>query len=379
MREQHSAYYCAPVARPFPPATEEDFPSSNNSAHHFDVTDLNTISSRIESFLQSFPRIQPSYSVDIHKANADASLLITLHKSGCTLNLNSIDAVRLAADRIDDLSDCCFSSPVKSRLQIMEAVSLGIKRMTVSFPCEVMRISSVCKSVELVLRISPTDEDADRCIGASRNKWRQILSVARNKSMRVVGVATQTNDSGISSRSIDDATSTCMSALTRIREAYDLAKECGHDIRLIDVGTSIAWNYLYESSHHERCSTIVEEVSDDEDQDEVCCPTRPEVQCRSDRCPSTAAFIKSLLDYHFPQSLSLRILADHAQYLVPDDAILKKWWGMPKVRRPAPSLHTYLTSGCSSNASYVSAYRSKTKSDKSHNIINEMEHAAAQA
>lgn len=343
--------------------------SNDNTSERYDVIDITDVPSHIEMFKKRFPTVcGPSYIIHKHAQNADASLINALKESRCLLNLNSIVDVRDVAGILGlDSHSCCFTASAKSRFHIIEAMSLGINRMTVSYPAEVLRISSVSKTIELVLQIYPDTSGA---------RWAKIIEAANSKGMKIVGItlcrstcSEHTNE-----------TERISQAFSNVREAYDLASMYGLTLTFVDLGYIISDSY--QKAAHE-CSTILEELSDEDEYSDG--DQYQEHGGESDDTSEDHAFLRTMLELYLPHSLGLNVFAQHAQYFVPDHSKILKWWGMPKVRRPTPSLHSYLAGGCISSGKSLNkcaylAYRSKKRQTmtSSSNIL-ESPPAAAQA
>ena len=368
--QRHHSNYC--YIRETSTITAEN---SSPSTCHLEVANVTDVPTHIESFLKSHPRVQPSYAVDLHVQNAksaNSSLLSTLYNCGeeedstnaISLNLSSIEAVRMAAECVDDIrikQDCCFSAPAKSRRHILEVLSLGVNRMTVSYPAEVMRISSASKTIELVLSLASTadDKEAGRAV--------ETLRVAKAKGMKVVGIALRYGwDHPVAPNDVEET-------LVRLRDVYDEATSCGHDVRIIDLGSLIARAPDSTKSIRRRrsCSVIME----DGNLSRIFC------EAAFDEKVMPRVHANALLDQYFPPSLCLRILAEHAQYLFPQEEVLQKWFTTPKERRPAPSFHSYMASGCVTKTAYICSHRSKARAmrDSKQAVGNEADPAAAQA
>ena len=368
--QRHHSNYC--YIRETSTSTAEN---SSPKTCQLEVANVTDVPTHIESFLKSHPRVQPSYAVDLHVQNAksaNSSLLSTLYNCGeeedstnvIALNLSSIEAVRMTAECVDDIriqQDCCFSAPAKSRRHILEALSLGVSRMTVSYPAEVMRISSASKTIELVLSLASTADDKEA------NRSAETLRMAKAKGMEVVGIALCCGwDHPVATNDVEEA-------LVRLRDAYDEATSCGHDVRIIDLGSLIARapDGTKRIRRRRSCSVIMEEDS------------ISRIFCESafDEKILPRVRANALLDQHFPPSLGLRVLAEHAQYLFPQEEVLQKWFTTPKERRPAPSFHSYMTSGCATKTAYICSYRSKARAmrDSKQAVGNEADPAAAQA
>ena len=185
--------------------------------------------------------------------------------------------------------------------------------------------------------------------------------------MKVVGIALRYGwDHPVAPNDVEEA-------LLRLRETYDEAISCGHDVRVIDLGSLIARapDSAKSTQRRRSCSVIME----DGHLSRIFC----ESVFDEEVMPRVEA--NALLDQHFPPSLDLRVLAEHAQYLFPQEEVLTKWFTTPKVRRPAPSFHSYMTSGCTTKTAYICSYRSKARAmrDSNQAVGNGAEPAAAQA
>lgn len=317
--------------------------TSSDNAEHYKVIDINDISSHIQSFKEHIPRCCCSYLIDTRALNADASVITALFYSQCRLNLNSIHDIHVAAGifGVDTLRKqaFCFSG-AKSRLHIIEAEKLGINQMTVSCPAEVSRISSVNKTIELVLLTSPppsasngiSNKESNRCSGAQRNKWSSIMEAATSKGMKIVGISL-----GISANSQHAFDK--KNFLSNVRDAYDLASKYGHSVSFVDLGSILSDVCQCTLPAHKRCSTILEDLSNEDEHQPVSEPDQKSEEARA---------FSALVEIYLPRSLGIPVYVQHAHYFVPDDKLYKKWWGMPKAGRPVPSLHSYIAEGCSS-------------------------------
>lgn len=350
--------------------------NDDTSSERYGVVDINDVSSHIELFKKQVPYVNPSYMIHTHTKNADAPLITALHESNCIFNLNSIVDVRNVVGILGHTHSCCFAASVKSQFHIKEAVNLGINRMTVSYPAEVLRISAVSKTIELVLQISSSS--VNRIVkkdtaGAQKSSWTKILQTANSKGMKIVGVAIGRSTSS----EYANETEIIEEAFSNALEACDLASQYGHSVSFVDLGCLVS-DFQRTSPSHDRCSTILEEVDDEDDYS-----NDEQYQCawESDDRAGEDAFLTTLFEMYLPHSLGLQVYAQHAQYLVPDHAKIIKWWSTPKARRPTPSLHSFLAGGCSSNTKSMNrnAYRSRKQQTITSCNILKNPLAAAQA
>jgi len=371
---QHRYYYVR--------TTSNGHENKIDTAERYDVIDINDVSSHIDLFKKQVPSyVNPSYTIHTHGQNADASLINALYDSKCLLDLNSIVDVRDVAGILGGRThSCCFAASAKSRFHIIEAMNLGINRMTVSYPAEVLRISSVSKDIELVLQIAPSSVNSivkKDTSGAQRSSWTKIMETANSKGMKIVGI---TLGRSTCSEYVNEA-ERISQAFSLVREACDLASMYGHSVSFVDLGSVICGSCHCTQPAHRRCSTILEELSDE---DEYSDGDQYQHTCVSDDTSEEDAFLRTMFEMYLPHSLGLQVFAQHAQYYVPDHERILKWWGMPKARRPTPSLHSYLAGCCSSGKSvngcaYLAHQSRKQEAMNSCHILNESPPAAAQA
>ena len=342
--------------------------STEEGTDRYDIIDINEVSLHIEWFQKHIPysAVHASYLISTQAHNADASLIAALYESKCHINLNSIVDVRTAARILGEdtlrTNSYCFSSQAKTTHHISEAISLGIDHMTVSYPADVFRISSVSSIIMLVLQITPLN----------RNKLIAIMDTAKVKGMAFVGIALGSAGTGTTrARGITSEEEALSQSLASVQEAYDLASAYVHRITYIDLGTILS-----------------EEVSDQEEEedDSMSRSESSDTSLAGDNDSSDADdgfhILGNLLNMYLPNDdLGLTIYAQHAQYFVPDQNELLIWWGMPKVKRPVPSLHSYLATrgGGSSSKSSLHERKAQRIATSSRILNNSAALAAAQA
>ena len=371
---QHRDYYIR--------STEKK--GTGDATDRYDIIDINEVSLHIEWFQKHIPySVHASYLINTQAHNADASLIAALYESKCHINLNSIVDVRTAARVLGEdtlrTHSYCFSSQAKTTHHISEAMTLGIDQITVSYPADVFRISSVSRIIKLVLQITPSN----------RNKLIAIMDTAKVKGMSFVGIAlgsagTTTRASGISEED------TLSQSLASVQYAYNLASTYGHRITYIDLGTILSDCCQQLSTQpflHQKCSTITEteEVSDQEEEEDSMSSESSDTSLAGDNdSDANDGFhiLGNMLNTYLPNDdLGLTIYAQHAQYFVPDQNELQKWWGMPKVKRPVPSLYSYLATrgGGSSSKSSLHERKAQRIATSSRILNNSAALAAAQA
>uniref|UniRef100_A0A7R9WLH1 Orn/DAP/Arg decarboxylase 2 N-terminal domain-containing protein n=1 Tax=Pseudictyota dubia TaxID=2749911 RepID=A0A7R9WLH1_9STRA len=326
--------------------------------YRYELSDLESVLVHHKQFSRRFPRASPSYVIGGRKCNADAAFVqaVAQPEEGqqqCSFSCRSIEAVRLvsahaAPSRENNNSFVMFSSPCKSKKNIAEAYSKhGVRHMTVESVPDVVRISAISKDIDLLLRISPVEEGAagrkHNSNGATRDKWADILRSAKGRGMAVVGISLQLSD--------DQDGSQCSlqpnrldTTLSRVREAFDLAcsDEFGFAMSVVDVGAALVAPFDEWRMGNSCSFTIVEEDGSD---DNAVGPNETSLKNKEREQkygPDSLDYSDNLLKKYFPDCEKVVLLAEPAQYVLPDESVAIKWWGTPKVRRTAPSLHAHL-------------------------------------
>ena len=212
----------------------------------FYVVDIGIIVSQVYQWRKCFPRVEPFYAV---KCNPDPVIIKTLALLGCNFDCASATEIDIVQSVCHDLRtsmrsktretsrllpEIVYANPCKSRKHIIHAVTKGVTMTTFDNVSEVIKCASISNKIQLVLRIV-TDDTGSQCrlsskYGAPKARWRNLLKVAQQYSMQVVGVSFHVGSG------CHDA-SRYFQALRDARELFDIAKsEFGFDMKLLDIG-----------------------------------------------------------------------------------------------------------------------------------------------
>ena len=117
-----------------------------------------------------------------------------------------------------------------------------------------------------MLRIRADDPNAKMIFGAKygaeRNTWHQVLTTAKTLGLQVVGVSFHVG-------SMSSGHGAYRNAISTARDAFDMATEIGHKMKLVSCGgscsqriackgrTSTAWAVCASLSHRARCALRV--------------------------------------------------------------------------------------------------------------------------
>lgn len=204
---------------------------NTNAEDAFYVMDIGALLWLWKTWKVAMPRIHPFYAV---KCNADKVLLGLLAALGAGFDVASkaeLDIVRslgVGGDRI------IFANPCKLPSHIRNAASYGVHLTTFDSEVELYKVWKVNPQAEVVLRIRICDAGA-RCplgakYGAEMEECENLLIVARNLGLQVVGVAFHVGSGATDSSSFAEG-------IAQARNVFDMAKTLGMpSLRLLDIG-----------------------------------------------------------------------------------------------------------------------------------------------
>ena len=195
------------------------------------MMDLNNVSIQFNRWKRCLPRIQPYYAV---KCNPDATLVAYLQSLGCDFDCATKAEMDLVVNQLSHRPDgVVFSNPCKLESHIRYAKSVGVKRTIIDNRDEILKIKANFPTAQVLIRLACSDEKArspmSMKFGATRDQVKPLLELAAEVGLEVIGVHFHVG-SGCS-----DPTS-YRKALTDARRAFDIGREFGHDMYLVDLG-----------------------------------------------------------------------------------------------------------------------------------------------
>ena len=192
--------------------------------------DLGEIERLYRAWEERFHGIHPYYAI---KCNPDHGFIQKLSELGANFDCASIAEIDrvlglgISPDRI------LFANPCKRKKDIVSAYKRGVKTVTFDTETELEKIGEVCPSMGCVLRIYAKDPEAvcqfAHKFGCPPERWDSILETAKRHRISITGVSFHVG-SGASSPSAYEQ------AIQQARAFYDLAKDHGHRVGLIDIG-----------------------------------------------------------------------------------------------------------------------------------------------
>lgn len=196
----------------------------------FYLIDLETLCERHTAWLAALPPVRPYYAV---KCNPNPAMLHTLERLGCGFDCASREEIDRVMEMGVTADRMIFANPCKLPSHIAHAKLRGVKRMTFDNEDELLKVAKIYPEAEMVLRIV-TDDSHSMCqfsskFGAHMESVRPLLELAAELRINVVGVSFH-----VGSGCADPAS--YAKALQDARRVFDIGREYGHELRLVDIG-----------------------------------------------------------------------------------------------------------------------------------------------
>lgn len=194
----------------------------------FYVCDLNKLDTQLDIWRSTLPEVEPLYAI---KCNPTPAFVNELIKRGVGFDCASIGEIESVISK--GSSNIIYANPVKSSGQILRASQLGIRLTTVDSIEEVVKISTVKPSLDVLARIT-TDDSTSTCplsikFGANVSDAKKIVDECISSGVNIRGVAFHLGsgfkDLSTLKRAMDDS-----------REVWDYAAARGLEFDTLDIG-----------------------------------------------------------------------------------------------------------------------------------------------
>ena len=196
----------------------------------FYIVDITTIISKYEEWTRLLPSVTPHYAI---KANPNDVIITTLHKLGVKFDCASKNEISQALRLSVKPSDIIFANPCKAEEHLKYARSSDIDLLTFDDKEELKKICLYHPNADLVLRIK-VDDSKSQCkfsckFGCDLKDVRDILKFALGSELNVIGVSFHV---GSNCEDVE----TYYRAVEDCRKVFDIAKELGINMTLLDIG-----------------------------------------------------------------------------------------------------------------------------------------------
>jgi ornithine decarboxylase len=208
----------------------QDIISENQDITRFYLVDLGKISEMYSQWSELLPTVKPYYAI---KCNPNPRIIETLNNLGINFDCASQSEIQQILDITQDPNRIIFANPCKTPDHIRYAQEKSVDLMTFDCEEELFKIQKYHPKARLVLRLSVDDSKSkmkfSKKFGCLLTNVKQLLLLSQVLDLNVVGFSFHVG-------------SKCMSAMTYYyaiqdcKSAYDIAKEIGIQISIIDIG-----------------------------------------------------------------------------------------------------------------------------------------------
>ena len=206
------------------------FLENNDDNSAFYIVNVKKIIQQYEQWVEHLPRVKPFYAV---KCNPNPVITKILSKFDIGFDCASKNEISQVINHDVDPSNIIYANPCKASGQIKFARSEDVDLMTFDDVHELYKIKLYHPHAKLVLRIK-TDDSKSMCrfnckFGADPQDIKNILQTAKILELCVTGISFHVGSN------CNDA-ETYYAALKDVRNAFDVAKEVGYTMNLVDIG-----------------------------------------------------------------------------------------------------------------------------------------------
>ncbi|GAM21879.1 hypothetical protein SAMD00019534_050540 [Acytostelium subglobosum LB1] len=196
----------------------------------FFVADIGVIIRQWQKWKRHLPSVTPYYAV---KCNPTMGILKVLEALGSSFDCASRNEIESVMSLGVDPSRIIYANPCKQISALKFARAHNVRLMTFDNVSEMEKIEKYFPEAELVLRIAPDDSKSlmrfGTKFGVHIDDCADLLEMAKEMNLKVVGVSFHVGSGCFDAIAYDDA-------LTMVKKVFDMAKEHGMDLKLVDIG-----------------------------------------------------------------------------------------------------------------------------------------------
>ncbi|KYR00772.1 group IV decarboxylase [Tieghemostelium lacteum] len=201
-----------------------------NDRDAFFVADIGVIMKQWQKWKKHLPNVTPFYAV---KCNPTVGILKVLEALGSSFDCASRTEIETVLNLGVDPTRIIYANPCKQISALKFARTNNVKLMTFDNVSELEKIEKFFPEAELVLRIAPDDSKAlmrfGTKFGVHIDDCADLLEMAKEMNLKVVGVSFHVGSGCFDAVAYD-------SALTMVKKVFDMAKNLGMELKLVDVG-----------------------------------------------------------------------------------------------------------------------------------------------
>jgi len=186
---------------------------------------------------KSLPLAEVFYAI---KANPHPHIVATLHGLGCGFEVSSGPELRLAVEAGATPEKLICSNPVKAPEFIRQAREAGVVHFAVDSVEDIRKMARHAPGAQLRLRLAVDNSQSEWPLGgkygAQPQEIPELLAAARSLGLPVTGLTFHVGSQCLSAES-------WIRALEACRAVFDVARELGHRMSLINLGGGLPIKY----------------------------------------------------------------------------------------------------------------------------------------
>jgi len=196
----------------------------------FYVVDLNVVLRKIKEWQLRLPRVHPYFAI---KCNPDPVIMSIMANLGLGFDCASKGEVEKVMGLGVPPSRIIYANPCKQASMLKFVSSVEVLRMTFDNVAELHKIKVSCPHAKLILRIA-VDDSHSTCkfnskFGARRCDIQELLSVAKQLDLEVIGVSFHVGSGCLAASVFPDA-------VRLARSVFDMGEAYGFNMTLLDIG-----------------------------------------------------------------------------------------------------------------------------------------------
>jgi len=196
----------------------------------FYIVDLGAIVRKYEEWTTHLPRVKPFYAI---KCNPNTAIIKLLASLGANFDCASKAEIQQILGCGVEPSRIIYANPCKMKSHIDYAKISNVDMMTFDNSHELIKIAEVYPNAKLLLRII-TDDSQSVCrfstkFGAPLTSTQQLLSLAKELGLNVVGVSFHVGSGCMSAQSF-------VAAIRSAHQVFQQAEEVGYRMTMLDLG-----------------------------------------------------------------------------------------------------------------------------------------------
>jgi ornithine decarboxylase len=218
------------------------------------VTDLSILRDNIDRFHNIFPDIAPYYST---KTNSDPAVIDVIQQQNLGFDAATIGEINFLISRGADPKRIIYTHPIKTRQEILEAVTLGIEVLTLDSLKELEKLAEFAPGKKFFLRIRPIGNaslyDYDNKHGADPQEVKEILEYATAHSLDICGLSFHVGSQSMSVQPWHDVLDYCLGIITAYYEKLP-------GLRAINLGSGFPEIYSFDPKATPSLESIAEVI-----------------------------------------------------------------------------------------------------------------------